>query len=223
MGAAADGRLAAAWLACYERLAAAAAHEVHNALNGVGMNLEVVRLRARPGADAERAAPFAAAAAEEYEVTVALVRALLALGRAPAGGEAAAGADVASALGHAAALFGPVLRHRGLTLRVDGPAAGARTAAPPRAARLAVCAALEAAAGAARGAARGAAAGGAPEGGAGGEPDGVVGCNLRVGAAAVLAVTPGALPDAATREALADAGVRLDLAPEGLRVAFPPP
>ncbi len=219
MGAAADGRLAAAWLACYERLAAAAAHEVHNALNGVGMNLEVVRLRAQPGADAGRAAPFAAAALEDHESTVALVRALLALGRAPTGpGD---GADAAAVLGQVAALLGPALRHRGVTLRVEAPATGLRTAAPLRAARLAICAALEAGAGEAGRAAGGTAARGG-RAWAEDEPRGVLGCNLRAGAAVVLAVTPGALPDATAREALADAGVQVALAPEGLRVTFPP-
>ncbi len=64
------------------RLAARAAHELKNPLNGLALNLEVVRSRsARAGADGSSIAPYAAAAASELERTIPLVEALLALAR----------------------------------------------------------------------------------------------------------------------------------------------
>ena len=206
--AAAGGRLAELWLGCYERLAAAAAHEVNNALNGVSMNLEVVRLRARPGADAGLVVPFAAGAVAEQEVTVALAGALVALGRTPA---RAAGADVAAVLGHAAALYAPLLRHQQVALAVDAPDVPVVTGAPARAVRLAVCTALELAALPAR------------PGPAGGDPAPPLRCTLQTfdGPTLVVAPAPGAWPDD-VRAALAAVGVRVTLAPEGLLAAFPP-
>ncbi len=216
-GAAGPHRLAALWLDCYERLAAAAAHEVNNALNGVAMNLEVVRLRAAPGADAARVAPFAAAAAAEHEATVALAGALLALGRAARDGAAV---DVAAVLGHAAAVIGAVARHRGVAVRV-GPAGGAlagapRTSAPARAVRLAVCAAVDAAAAAAGERA-------APAGLPDGDPGRVVWCNVESSGGPTLVVAPGPFRWADDLgAALAGAGVRAAWGPDGVRVAFPP-
>jgi signal transduction histidine kinase len=207
-GVAADGGpgLAALWLGCYERLAAAAAHEVNNALNGVAMNLEVVRLRATPGGDAGLVAPFAAAAAAEHEGTVALAGALLALGRVP---RDAGSADVGEVLGQAAALLAPALRHRGVALDAAPPGRPARTGAPARAVRLAVCATLDAAGAQA-------AAGGADRG-----P--VIRCNVEDGDGPALVVAPGPPPWADDlRAALAEAGVRATWAPDRVRVAFPP-
>lgn len=204
----AGGNLAGLWLDCYERLAAAAAHEVNNALNGVAMNLEVVRLRATPGADAGRVAPFAAASAEAHEATVALVGALVALGRAP---RPAVAVDVAEVVGHAAVLFAPLLRHRGVTLVVEnGSEARTPTAAPARAVRLAVCAALEAAQTA------------APRD-SGDDPSRILRCTVHATDRPILAVVPApAAWDDDTRAALAATGVLATRAPDGLRVAFPP-
>ena len=78
-----DPRLAELWLHALQRLADRAAHELNNALNGVVVNLEVVRARARPAADAGRVAPFAEAAVEQAEGALALTGALLALSRPP--------------------------------------------------------------------------------------------------------------------------------------------
>jgi signal transduction histidine kinase len=202
----AGDRLAGLWLACYERLAAAATHEVNNALNGVGMNLEVVRLRATPGGDAGRVAAFATAGAEEHESVVALVGALLALGRLPRGSGAP---DVAEVVRHAAAVHGSLLRHRGATVAVEPGDRAAPTGAPARAVRLAVCAAFEAASAALPG----------PH--AAGDPAAVLRCNLQVTDGPTLAVTPAPAawpPDVAA--ALADAGVQSTMAPDALRLAF---
>jgi signal transduction histidine kinase len=66
-------------------LAGRAAHELKNPLNGLALNLEVVRSRsARVGTEGSALAPFAAAAAAELERTIPLVEALLTLARPPA-------------------------------------------------------------------------------------------------------------------------------------------
>jgi His Kinase A (phospho-acceptor) domain len=70
------------WLGALGRLAGRAAHELKNPLNGLALNLEVVRSRsARAGIEASSLAPYAAAAASELERTIPLVEALLALAR----------------------------------------------------------------------------------------------------------------------------------------------
>jgi len=210
-----DAPLAGLWLACYERLVAAAAHEVNNALNGVAMNLEVVRLRARSGADAGALASFVAAGAEEHEVTVALVGALLALGRAP---RQAAGTDVAAVLGHAVALLAPVLRHQGVTIEVTSAERSVWTVAPPRAVRLAVCVAIEGAAAAVGSTeTRHQAAAGDSD------PGGALRCKLDGTDGPTLVVSPG--PAGWTDDlgaALAGAGVHAAWGPDALRIAFPP-
>lgn len=209
-----DTSLAGLWLGCHERVVAAAAHELNNALNGVAMNLEVVRLRARQGADAGALASFVAAAAEEHELTLALVSALLALGRSP---RPVPGTDVAAVLGHAVAIFGPVLRHQGVTIEVSATERPARTGAPYRAVRLVVCTVIEGAA-----AALGS-AGTRPEAEvAGGDLAGVLRCKLDGTDGPNLVVSPG--PAAWTdefRAALAGVGIRCTSGPDALRVAFP--
>ncbi|PYP81462.1 MAG: hypothetical protein DMD35_01755 [Gemmatimonadetes bacterium] len=70
------------WLATLQRALARAAHDVKDALNGVSVNLEVVRSRAsRADTPASAVAPFADAAAEQLERLTALLDAVLALGR----------------------------------------------------------------------------------------------------------------------------------------------
>jgi signal transduction histidine kinase len=71
------------WLATLQRALARASHDVKDALNGVAVNLEVVRGRAaRPDAPAAAVAPFADAAAQQLERLSSLIEAVLALGRA---------------------------------------------------------------------------------------------------------------------------------------------
>lgn len=70
------------WLAALQRALARAAHDVKDALNGVSVNLEVVRTRAsRADAPASAVAPYADAAAQQLERLTALLDAVLALGR----------------------------------------------------------------------------------------------------------------------------------------------
>ena len=74
------------WPAALQRALARAAHDVKDALNGVSVNLEVVRSRAsRADAPASAVAPFAEAAAQQLERLTALLDAVLALGRSERG------------------------------------------------------------------------------------------------------------------------------------------
>jgi signal transduction histidine kinase len=74
------------WLAVLQRALGRAAHDVKDALNGVSVNLEVVRSRAsRADATASSVAPFAEAAAQQLERLTALLDAVLALGRSERG------------------------------------------------------------------------------------------------------------------------------------------
>jgi hypothetical protein len=76
------GEVERLWLAALQRATAGASHDVRDALNGVAVNLEVIRSRsARPDAPAAAAAPFAEAAAQQLERLTSLLEAVLALGR----------------------------------------------------------------------------------------------------------------------------------------------
>lgn len=71
------------WLAALQRALGRASHDVKDALNGVSVNLEVVRSRAsRPDAPASAVATFAEAAAQQLDRLSSLMDAVLALGRA---------------------------------------------------------------------------------------------------------------------------------------------
>jgi signal transduction histidine kinase len=92
--------LSALWLATLQRLADVVAHDVRNALNGVAVNVEVVRSRSARGADASAIAPFATAAASQLEVLSGQADALVSLLR-----PTEAAVDLGALLGRFAALF----------------------------------------------------------------------------------------------------------------------
>jgi signal transduction histidine kinase len=70
------------WLGALGRLAGRSTHELKNPLNGLALNLEVVRSRSvRAGTDGSALAAYAAAAVSELERTIPRVEALLALAR----------------------------------------------------------------------------------------------------------------------------------------------
>lgn len=107
--------LAFVWSALLEEVAALAAHEIKGALNGVSINLEVIRARAaQPGAAAASVTTFADNAASQLELTVRLVEGLLALARAPR-----ESADLAGTLSRIAALLDPVARVAGGGIAVE--------------------------------------------------------------------------------------------------------
>jgi hypothetical protein len=75
--------VASLWLATLQRAMGRASHDVKDALNGVSVNLEVIRGRAaRPDAPAAAVASFAEASAHQLELLTNLIEAVLALGRA---------------------------------------------------------------------------------------------------------------------------------------------
>ena len=135
-----DERLDRLWLPVAQAVVDAAAHEVKDVLNGVSLNLEVIRSRS---SDAELAnkvvAPFATAAAAQLEILTARAEALLFLAR-PARNPA----DVAITLRHFAALLVPATKAEGggAALAVEGVEHAVPTAAPGHATRLAIGAAL---------------------------------------------------------------------------------
>jgi signal transduction histidine kinase len=104
------------WLATLNRITTLAAHEVRGALNGVSVNLEVVRSRAAradvPASNVER---FAHAAADQLDAVITLTEALLALAR-----PAREPVDVARAVGQLNALLAPAVRTNGRQLTVEG-------------------------------------------------------------------------------------------------------
>jgi len=70
------------WLSALQKLAGRATHEIKNPLNGVAVNLEVVRSRCeRANVEASAVQPFATAAVSELQRLARLVDALLALAR----------------------------------------------------------------------------------------------------------------------------------------------
>jgi signal transduction histidine kinase len=95
-----DEHLSALWLATLQRVTDRVAHEIRNSLNGVAVNVEVVRSRAARGGKGSTIAPFATAAADQVEILTGRVDALVALIR-PAG----APVDLGALLGRLVALL----------------------------------------------------------------------------------------------------------------------
>jgi signal transduction histidine kinase len=74
--------IGARWLDASQRLASRAAHELRGALNGVSVNVEVIRSRAaKATASAAAVAPFADAASGQLDDVIELTEALLGLAR----------------------------------------------------------------------------------------------------------------------------------------------
>jgi hypothetical protein len=70
----------ALWLGVLARIGGLAAHEVKGALNGVSVNVEVVRTRAeKPGVAASAVGEYATAAAEQLSAVISMSEALLLL------------------------------------------------------------------------------------------------------------------------------------------------
>jgi signal transduction histidine kinase len=148
-GSGASAELERHWLAVLQELAGTVAHELRNALNGVAVNLEVVRSRsAREGVAASALGSFAGSASDQLEHVIAITDALMSLARSQDGA-----AMIGRTTDHVAALIRPTLVASGgsLELVVEGEGT---TRVPAKAARLFVAAALQraVAASAARGA-----------------------------------------------------------------------
>jgi hypothetical protein len=126
------------WLATLQEITNRAAHEVKDALNGVSLNLEVIRSRSsNPHATLNGLEEFAMTAAEQLELLSARTEAVLFLARPPRDP-----ADIAVTLRHLASLLVPATKADGGLLSVDGYAQSVPTAAPAQATRLALAAGL---------------------------------------------------------------------------------
>lgn len=132
------------WLASLQTLTAYLAHDLKGALNGVSVNLEVVRGRAeRPNTPIADVAKFAVAAADQLVVVVRITLALLSLGRTGRGP-----AEVSTIAKQVVNVIEDTLRSDGarMEIQIEG-GLSAPTAAPTAAVRLALAEALLAAAG----------------------------------------------------------------------------
>jgi hypothetical protein len=126
----------ALWLEVLQQVAGRAAHEIKGALNGVCVNLQVVRSRATnqaAGGPTSGLARFAEAAASQLDELVTMNEALLALTRRPRDV-----VDVLATAGQLVALLGPAARADGYSLTVLGQPASdwGPTSAPAAAVRL---------------------------------------------------------------------------------------
>ena len=127
------------WLATLQRAMGRASHDVRDALNGVSVNLEVIRGRAaRPDTPATAVASFADASAHQLERLSSLIEAMLALGRAER-----QPADVVVTLRRVATLCGASASSADAAVTVDqGDVEAAATSIRGDALRLALAAPL---------------------------------------------------------------------------------
>jgi signal transduction histidine kinase len=103
------------WLDVLQQVSARTSHELKGALNGVAVNLEVVRSRsAKPDAAAAAVAPFAASAADQLDAVVGMTEALLKLARPPR-----EPVDIGETLDSLASLVAPSARADGGSLRIE--------------------------------------------------------------------------------------------------------
>lgn len=107
----------ALWLDTLQRICARAAHDLKGALNGVSVNLEVVRSRSeRPDQPASAVAKYATSASDQLGDVIAMTEAMLALARAPR-----EPVDVGSIIRRLDALLSATGRADGRTLEMRGP------------------------------------------------------------------------------------------------------
>ncbi|HMA25783.1 MAG TPA: hypothetical protein VKP00_17345, partial [Gemmatimonadaceae bacterium] len=104
----------ALWLDTLQRVCTRAAHDLKGALNGVSVNLEVVRSRSeRPDAPASAVATFASSATEQLGAVIAMTDALLVLARPPR-----EPIDIGAVIRRLDALLAPAARADGHTLEL---------------------------------------------------------------------------------------------------------
>lgn len=97
------------WLDTLQRIYARGAHEIRDALNGVSVNLEVVRSRTmKAESPAASVSGFATSAAGQLEIATRMVEALLTLGRTPR-----EPAELGATLAHLDVLLGSAARGDG--------------------------------------------------------------------------------------------------------------
>jgi len=104
------------WLDTLQRIVGRASHEVKGALNGVSVNLEVVRSRAaKAGAPATAVSTFANSAVDQLEGLIAMTDAVLSLAR-----EVREPVELPMLVSRVGALLGPAARADGGELALDG-------------------------------------------------------------------------------------------------------
>src|SRR5579862_6333994 len=132
--------IGALWLLTLQRAMSRASHDVKDALNGVSVNLEVIRSRAgRPDVPATAVAQFAESATQQLERLTILLEAILTLGRAERDRT-----DVAATLRRVVALCGASVSSSDAAVRMrdDGTGGPTVTAVPADVVRLALTAPL---------------------------------------------------------------------------------
>jgi hypothetical protein len=128
----------ALWLTTLQTLFGRASHDVKDALNGVSVNLEVIRSRAmRPDAAPKAVAPFAEAAGQQLERLTTLLEATLAVGRVER-----TPVDVSMTLRQIATLCGAASSADDAPVAVPAGVEGATTGLAGDVVRLALAAAL---------------------------------------------------------------------------------
>jgi signal transduction histidine kinase len=129
----------ALWLETFQRVCGKTAHELKGVLNGVSLNLEVVRSRSqKPDAPASAVASFAGSASAQFDAVMDMTEALLALSRAVEGP-----VDLAATLRWLVALLAPAAKADGSALRIDGTLTSlGKSPVESSAARVAIAAAL---------------------------------------------------------------------------------
>lgn len=129
------------WYDTLQDIGNLSAHEIKDVLNGVALNVEVLRSRSEKGTSESRALyQFAAAASDQTEKLVARVEALLDLMR-PAS-RYSAPVEIGVILRSLVALLAPAARARGGALELVGLDRAATTTAAPDAVRLALASGL---------------------------------------------------------------------------------
>lgn len=193
------GAVIALWQVTLQALADRSAHEIRGALNGVAVNLEVVRMRAdRPGGMGD-VGRFLGNAVDQLELLTERTEALLAVSR-----PAQRPFDVRNALRRLVALLGPAAQSAGGAIEIGDETDGgaAVTSADPAAARLVLAATLLAASTGER----------------------RLLCRIAVRDAIIVGVEGAAGSAPQTPELLrvaADAGIGIEQGPEATIVAFP--
>ena len=130
-----------AWAEELGRLASLVAHEVNNLLNGVAVNLEVVRSRAARNAESSTVAPFAETASAQLELLTPVIRAMITLAK-PAHNAISLTAELANIV----SVLGVVAAAKGGQISVDRPDSRTDTGVSGAAARLILASALRLAA-----------------------------------------------------------------------------
>lgn len=129
------------WVEELGRLAALVAHEVNNLLNGVAVNLEVVRSRAARSADTADIGPFAETASAQLESLTPVVRSIIALSR-----PAPESPSISTELNHIVAVVNAVASARGGGVALELAVSETPTCVPGATARLLLASAVRVAA-----------------------------------------------------------------------------